>query len=441
MRLSIHVIKSTIVGALGGLLFGFDTAVISGATSQLTQQFHLSEGALGFTVASALWGTVIGAIFAGIPGQKFGRRDSLRVMAAFYIISAFGCAFAWSLPSLIFFRFIGGLGIGGSSVLGPMYIAELAPPDWRGRLVGFFQVNIVVGILLAYVSNAYLASLHLGGAEWRFKLGVSGIPAILFLATLFFIPRSPRWLLTQSRDGEALRVLAMTGIADPQKEKDEIVRALQEEGTGSSDSLWARKYRLPVFVAISVGMFCQLTGINAVLYYLNDIFSMAGASKVSGNLQAIVVGATNLVATLLAMSIIDKFGRKKLLLIGTVGVFACLSGIGYIFYIHQHLNLLIWLLIGFIASFAISHGAVVWVYISEVFPNRMRAKGQSLGSSSHWISNAVISLVFPLLAQKSGSLPFFFFAAMMLIDFFLVLFYYPETARVSLENMQHTIVH
>jgi sugar porter (SP) family MFS transporter len=441
MKLSIHVVKSTIVGALGGLLFGFDTAVISGATAQLTQQFHLSEGALGFTVASALWGTVVGAIFAGIPGQKFGRRDSLRVMAAFYIVSAFGCAFAWSLPSLIFFRFIGGLGIGGSSVLGPMYIAELAPPEWRGRLVGFFQVNIVVGILLAYVSNAYLASLHLGAAEWRFKLGVSGIPAILFLATLFFIPRSPRWLLTQSRDGEALRVLAMTGIADPQKERDEIVRALQEEGTGSSDSLWARKYRLPVFVAISVGMFCQLTGINAVLYYLNDIFSMAGASKVSGNLQAIVVGATNLVATLLAMSIIDKFGRKKLLLIGTVGVFACLSGIGYLFYIRQHLNLLIWLLIGFIASFAISHGAVVWVYISEVFPTRMRAKGQSLGSSSHWIANAVISLVFPLLAQKSGSLPFFFFAAMMLIDFFLVLFYYPETARVSLENMQHTIVH
>jgi sugar porter (SP) family MFS transporter len=441
MKLSIHVVKSTIVGALGGLLFGFDTAVISGATAQLTQQFHLSEGALGFTVASALWGTVVGAIFAGIPGQNFGRRDSLRVMAAFYIVSAFGCAFAWSLPSLIFFRFIGGLGIGGSSVLGPMYIAELAPPEWRGRLVGFFQVNIVVGILLAYVSNAYLASLHLGAAEWRFKLGVSGIPAILFLATLFFIPRSPRWLLTQSRDGEALRVLAMTGIADPQKERDEIVRALQEEGTGSSDSLWARKYRLPVFVAISVGMFCQLTGINAVLYYLNDIFSMAGASKVSGNLQAIVVGATNLVATLLAMSIIDKFGRKKLLLIGTVGVFACLSGIGYLFYIRQHLNLLIWLLIGFIASFAISHGAVVWVYISEVFPTRMRAKGQSLGSSSHWIANAVISLVFPLLAQKSGSLPFFFFAAMMLIDFFLVLFYYPETARVSLENMQHTIVH
>jgi MFS family permease len=233
----------------------------------------------------------------------------------------------------------------------------------------------------------------------------------------------------------------MTGVVDPQRERDEIVRALQEEGTGQTDSLWAKKYRLPVFVAITVGMFCQLSGINAVLYYLNDIFSMAGATKVSGNLQAIVVGATNLVATLFAMSIIDKFGRKKLLLIGTVGVFLCLSGIGYIFYIHEHLNLLIWLLIGFIASFAISQGAVVWVYISEVFPNRMRARGQSLGSSSHWISNAIISLIFPIMREKSGSLPFFFFAAMMAVDFCLVLFYYPETARVSLEDMQHTIVH
>jgi sugar porter (SP) family MFS transporter len=441
MKLSIHVIKSTIVGALGGLLFGFDTAVISGATAQLTQQFHLSSGALGFTVASALWGTVLGAIFAGIPGQKFGRRDSLRAMAAFYIISAVGCAFAWSLPSLIAFRFIGGIGIGGSSVLGPMYIAELAPADWRGRLVGFFQVNIVVGILLAYMSNAFLATLHLGAAEWRYQLGVSGIPAILFLLTLFFIPRSPRWLLTQSRDDEAIRILAMTGVADPQRERDEIFKALQEEGAGTGDSLLAKKYRLPVFVAITVGMFCQLTGINAVLYYLNDIFTMAGASKVSGNLQAIAVGATNLIATLLAMSIIDRFGRKKLLLTGTVGLFACLSGIGYVFYTRQHLSLLIWLLIGFIASFAISHGAVVWVYISEVFPTRMRAKGQSLGSSSHWISNAIISLVFPLLAKQSGSLPFFFFAAMMVIDFMLVFFYYPETARVTLEDMQHTIVH
>ena len=439
MKLSSHVVKSTVVGALGGLLFGFDTAVISGATAQLTQQFHLSKGALGFTVASALWGTVIGAIFAGIPGQRYGRRDSLRVMAAFYIVSAVGCALSWNLSSLILFRFIGGLGIGGSSVLGPMYIAELAPANWRGRLVGFFQVNIVVGILLAYISNAYLGTLHLGPAEWRWQLGISGVPALLFLFTLFFIPRSPRWLLTQSRDTEALAVLQLIGTPGPRDEMNDIVRSLREEGTGGTDSLLSPKYRRPVILAITVGMFSQLTGINAVLYYLNDIFALAGASKVSGNLQAIAVGATNLIATLLAMSIIDRFGRKKLLLIGTVGLMFCLSAIGYIFYTRQHLEALIWLLMAFIACFAISHGAVVWVYISEVFPTRLRARGQSLGSSSHWISNAIISLVFPLLAKNSGSVPFFFFAAMMVVDFVLIVFYYPETARVSLENMQHAI--
>ena len=303
MKLSTHVIKGTLVGGLGGLLFGFDTAVISGTTAQLTQQFHLSSVALGATVASALWGTVIGAIFAGIPGQRFGRRDSLRVMAAFYVVSALGCALAWNLPSLVIFRFIGGLGIGGSSVLGPMYIAEIAPTEWRGRLVGFFQVNIVVGILVAYISNALLGSLHLGALEWRYQLGVSVIPALLFFAMLFFIPRSPRWLLTQSRNSEALSVLESVGIRNPKQEMERILVSLREESAGTGDSLLSRRYRLPVMVAVTVGMFSQLTGINAVLYYLNDIFAFAGASRISANLQAIAVGATNLVATLLAMSI------------------------------------------------------------------------------------------------------------------------------------------
>lgn len=441
MTLSRHVVKATVVGALGGLLFGFDTAVISGTTAQLTRQFHLSQSALGFTVASALWGTVIGAIFAGVPGQRFGRRDSLRVMAAFYIISAVGCALAWNLPSLIVFRFIGGLGIGGSSVLGPMYIAELAPPIWRGRLVGFFQVNIVVGILLAYTSNAWLATLDLGAAEWRWKLGVSALPALLFFVMLFAIPRSPRWLLTETRTDEAMAVLRLIGVADPAAERDEIERSLAEEGSGRADSLLAPRYRRPVLLAWTVGMFSQLTGINAVLYYLNDIFAYAGATTISGNLQAIAVGATNLVATLLAMSVIDRLGRKKLLLVGTVGLALCLAAIGWIFATRQHLDLLVWLLMAFIACFAVSQGAVVWVYISEVFPNRMRAKGQSLGSSSHWISNAIISLVFPVLAAHSSATPFFFFAAAMVVDFFLVLAVYPETARVSLERMQRAIGH
>lgn len=439
MKLSLPIIKATIVGALGGLLFGFDTAVISGTTAQLTLRYHLSQGQLGLTVASALWGTVIGAIFAGIPGQRYGRRDSLRVMAAFYVVSALGCALAWNLPSLIVFRVIGGLGIGGSSVLGPMYIAEIAPTEWRGRLVGFFQVNIVVGILCAYISNALLGSLHLGLTEWRWQLGVSAIPAIGFLIALFFIPRSPRWLLTKGRTTEALTVLQQSSHAEPQAAMDHILDALKEEGTGPGDAITSRKYRFPVFIAISVGLFSQLTGINAVLYYLNDIFALAGASKFSGNLQAIAVGATNLIATLFAMSIIDKFGRKKLLLTGTVGLIVCLLAIGYIFQTRQHLELLVWLLMAFIASFAISHGAVVWVLISEVFPNRLRAQGQSLGGSSHWVSNAVISLVFPLMIAISGSFPFYFFGVMMILDFFLVIFLYPETANVSLEDMQNVI--
>lgn len=439
MSINRHVVKSTVVGALGGLLFGFDTAVISGTTSALTTTYHLTPVLLGFTVSSALWGTVLGAMVAGIPGQKFGRRDSLRVMAIFYVISALGCAFAWNWTALIAFRFIGGLGIGGSSVLGPMYIAEIAPAKWRGRLVGFFQVNIVVGILLAYVSNYIIGGMRFGVHEWRWQLGISGVPAVLFLVALFGIPRSPRWLVTQSKLDEALRVLRQTEPERAKEELDEIVASVHLERSASTDPLFSRQYRRPVFLAITVGMFCQLSGINAILYYLNDIFAFAGASKVSGDLQAVAVGATNLIATLLAMSVIDRFGRRKLLLIGTVGLALTLAAVSALFMTHTHLQWLVWLLMIYIAFFAISHGAVVWVYISEVFPNRVRAKGQSLGSSSHWITNAIISAVFPLLAKSSGAYPFIFFAGMMVVDFFIIFFYYPETSGITLENMQQKL--
>lgn len=439
MTINSHVIKSTAVGALGGLLFGFDTAVISGTTHALTQVYHLSPALLGVTVSSALVGTVVGAMGAGIPGQRFGRRDSLRAMAIFYVISALGCAFAWNWPALIFFRFIGGVGIGGSSVLGPMYIAEIAPTAWRGRLVGFFQVNIVVGILLAYVSNFVIGTMHLGAHEWRWQLGISSVPAVLFLIALFRIPRSPRWLAMKSELDEALEVLRLTGIPHPKEELDEIVASIHLERSASADPLFSKRYRLPVFLAITVGMFCQLSGINAILYYLNDIFALAGSSKISGDLQAVAVGAANLVATLLAMSVIDKIGRKKLLLFGTAGLVLCLSAVSYVFLTHEHLDWLVWLLMIYIAFFAMSQGAVVWVYISEVFPTRVRSKGQSLGSSSHWVTNAIISLVFPLMAISSGAYPFIFFAAMMVLDFFLVLFYYPETSNISLEHLQTSL--
>src|ERR1700760_1134124 len=439
MSINFHVIKSTVVGALGGLLFGFDTAVISGATTALTQTYQLSPALLGVTVSSALLGTVIGAITAGIPGQKFGRRDSLRVMAVFYVISALGCAFAWNWTALIFFRFIGGLGIGGSSVLGPMYIAEIAPPEWRGRLVGCFQLNVVIGILLAYVSNAWIDSMQLGAHEWRWQLGVSAVPAGLFLAALFDIPRSPRWLAMQGEMDEALAVLRLTGIPKPEEELEEIIASIHQERAASTDPLFSRQYAFPIFLSVTMGMFCQLSGINAVLYYLNDIFALAGATKVSGALQAVAVGATNLVATLLAMSVIDQFGRRKLLLTGTVGLAACLTTISILFFTHRHLHWLVWLLMAYIACFAISQGAVIWVYVSEVFPNRVRAKGQALGSSSHWVTNGIISLVFPVMAGSSGAYPFIFFAAMMVVHFFIILKYYPETKGVSLEQMQHRL--
>ncbi|MGH9587411.1 MAG: sugar porter family MFS transporter, partial [Acidobacteriaceae bacterium] len=349
MSINSHVIKGTAVGALGGLLFGFDTAVISGTTQALTSIYHLSPFLLGVTVFSALLGTVVAALSAGIPGQRFGRRDSLRVMALFYVLSAVGCGLAWNWPALIVFRFIGGLGIGGSSVLGPMYIAEIAPPKWRGRLVGCFQLNIVIGILLAYMSNYFISTLHLGAMEWRWQLGVSGIPAVLFLIALFAIPRSPRWLIMKHRLDEAADVLKLIGVPNVKTELDEIVASVHLERAASKEPLFSRKYAKPIFLAITVGMFCQLSGINAILYYLNDIFALAGASAISGNLQAVAVGAMNLVATLAAMAVIDHIGRRRLLLIGTSGLVLCLAGISAIFYTHQHMNWLVWLLMAYIA--------------------------------------------------------------------------------------------
>jgi MFS transporter, SP family, arabinose:H+ symporter len=437
MKPNSYLMKSTIVAGLGGLLFGFDTAVISGTTSNLTQVYRLTPHLLGITVSAALIGTILGAMFASIPGDKFGRRDSLRVMAVLYIVSALGCAFAWSWPALVGFRFIGGLGIGGSSVLGPMYIAEIAPANWRGRLVGVFQFNIVSGILLAYLSNFLVGMQHYTvDAEWRWKLGIAAFPALLFFLLLFTIPRSPRWLVKKRRVDEAREILRLTGDQNYENDLQEIVESIDADHGHADEPLFSAKYRFPIFLAITIGMFNQLSGINAILYYLNDIFAFAGFSKLSGDLQAVTVGFTNLLFTIFAMSIIDKIGRRKLLLIGAVGMAVCLGGVAAVFSTDQHHQLLLWLLVGFIASFAFSQGAVIWVYLSEVFPNRVRAKGQSLGSLSHWLMNAAISFAFPALAAWSKSIPFMFFAAMMVLQFFVVLFVYPETKGVTLEEMQ-----
>lgn len=436
MKLNGYLAKSTIVAALGGLLFGFDTVVISGTTSGLSVTYNLSPWLKGFTVSAALWGTVVGSLLAGIPGDKYGRRDSLRGMAVLYLLSALGCAAAWSWTSLVVFRFVCGLAIGGSSVLGPMYIAEIAPASWRGRLVGFFQFNIVFGILAAYLSNYLIGQLNLGRSEWRWDLGVTAIPAAFFFVMLFFIPRSPRWLVKKQRTAEALEVLKATGETNYSQQLQEISTSIDAEHGHADEPLFARKYRLPLFLAISIAFFNQFSGINAILYYLNDIFAGAGFSKVSSSLQAVLVGLTNLVFTMLAMAVIDKFGRKKLLLIGAVGTSCCLAGVGGIFATGKRPELLIWLLVIYIAFFAFSQGAVIWVYISEVFPNRVRAKGQSLGSFTHWICAALISLGFPQVAKWSKPLPFVFFGVITMIQFFVVLVAYPETKGVSLEEIQ-----
>jgi MFS transporter, SP family, arabinose:H+ symporter len=430
-----YLIKSTIVAALGGLLFGFDTAVIAGTTADLNRFYHLMPWSLGFTVAVALWGTVIGALFGGIPGDRYGRRDSLRILAVVYLVSALGCGLAWNWAALASCRFIEGLAIGGSSVLGPMYIAEISPAKWRGRLVGFFQLNVVSGILLAYFSNYVIGLWHLGVSEWRWKLGVSAFPAALFLWMLFGIPRSPRWLVAKKRLGEARSVLQMTGDADYEAELQAIIKSIDLEHA-SQEKLFTRKYRFPIFLAISIGVFNQLAGINAILYYLNDIFARAGFNKVSSDLQSVAIGTTFLLFTILAMLVIDNMGRKKLLLIGSVGTAVCLSAVAAVFLMRRGQHLLIWFLVGYIAFFAFSQGAVIWVYIGEIFPNQVRAKGQSLGSFSHWFMNAIISGIFPLIAASSGGYPFVFFAAMMVVQFFVVLLVYPETKGIRLEEIQ-----
>jgi len=439
MTINNYLIKNTVVAALGGLLFGFDTAVIAGTTSALTEAYHLSPGLLGLTVAIALWGTVIGSIFAGIPGDRYGRRDSLKILAVMYLVSALGCGLAWSWSVLVIFRFVEGLAIGGSSVLGPMYIAEIAPAKWRGRMVGSFQFNVVFGIMLAYLSNYLIGLMHLGAAEWRWKLGVSAVPALLFFAMLFGIPRSPRWLVKKGRIEEAREVLKLTGDPDYEEDLQSIIASIDLEHSSQDVALFTRKYRLPVFLALSIGMFNQLAGINAILYYLNDIFALAGFGKASSDLQSVAVGATLLLFTLVAMTVIDKLGRKKLLLIGAVGTCLCLAGVSAIFFTHKHQNLLVWLLIVYIAFFASSQGAVIWVYISEIFPNQVRAKGQSLGSFSHWFMNAIISGIFPLMAASSGGYPFIFFSAVTFVQFWVVLFVFPETRGIRLEDMERKI--
>jgi sugar porter (SP) family MFS transporter len=307
--------------------------------------------------------------------------------------------------------------------------------------VGAFQFNVVFGILVAYTSNYFIRTLHLGVTEWRWQVGVAAVPAASFLALLFFIPRSPRWSASQNRISEALEVLKLMGEPDPQGELADIRSALAEEHATAHESVFQWKYRYPLFLAISIGAFNQLAGINAILYYLNDIFVAAGFSQISGDQQAIAIGATNLIFTIVGMSLIDKAGRKTLLLIGAAGTASCLGGVAWIFATHSHPEALVWLLVTYIAFFALSQGAVIWVYIGEVFPNSVRSKGQGVGNASHWIMNTIIAMEFPVLATRFGrGSPFIFFSVMTVVQFLVVLFTYPETKGQTLEALQRRLV-
>jgi SP family arabinose:H+ symporter-like MFS transporter len=427
--------RCVLVGGLAGLLFGFDTAVIAGTTQGLTQAFGLDPAALGWTVSSALWGTLAGAILAGYPGDLFGARNCLRAIALMYVVSGIGSFFAPSLSILIVSRVLGGLAIGASSVLAPTYLAEIAPAKRRGAMVGMFQLNVVAGILVAYLSNYYIGTLDLGAAEWRWKFGVTVVPSLGLCLLLFTIPNSPRWLAVKDRTAEALAVLGKIGVLEPAAELRTYV-ASHAAHTGAQARLSWKAHARPMLLAIAIAAFNQLSGINAILYYLNDIFAAAGYQKVSADLQSVIIGATNLAFTFLALTIIDRVGRKTLLVVGSFGLIAALAGTAFIQLTGTHQDLLLPMLILFIASFAFSQGAVIWVFIAEIFATEVRARGQSLGSSTHWFMDALIATAFPLLAARSKGLPFVFFALAMVVQLVVVLRFFPETKGLRLEDVE-----
>jgi sugar porter (SP) family MFS transporter len=430
-----------VTASLAGLLFGFDTVVISGVTESVGKVFHLEPGSFwyGFAVASALVGTLIGALIAGVPGDRYGSRDTLKVVGFMYVASALGCAFSWDIASFNIFRFIGGLAIGASSVLAPVYISEIAPAERRGALTGLFQFNIVLGILVAFASNALVQGLVEGFDPWRIKLGIAAVPAIVFAFLMFTIPQSPRWLAQRGRHDEARASLERVGVVHAQAMLEEFSRAADDARRNAATRLFSPAYRRPILLAVLLAMFNQLSGINAILYYLNDIFAAAGFSGWSNDLQAVAIGAANLIATVIALRVIDRVGRRKLLLIGAVGTAVALAGVAMIFGTGEGKSWLLAMLIVFIAFFAFSQGAVIWVYLAEIFPTPVRSRGQALGSATHWGMNAIIAQAFPMIAIHTQSLPFVFFSACMVLQFFVVLAIFPETRGVELESMDKAL--
>ncbi|MEI8288030.1 MAG: sugar porter family MFS transporter [Verrucomicrobiota bacterium] len=439
----------SITSALAGFLFGFDTVVISGAEQTIQKLWGLSAGVHGLAMGSALYGTVVGSLLGGWPTDKFGRKPTLLFIGILYVLSAFGCAFANGVGMFIAARVIGGIGIGISTVAAPLYISEIAPPAYRGRLAGMFQFNIVFGIVIAFLSNAIIA--HFGGEHaWRWMLGIAAIPSIIYALMCLALPESPRWLL--SRKGDRAAGLAVLKLIEPdfswaklEAHADELMTAAKAENTVASN-FWTWRLRIPIFLAFLVAFFNQLSGINAILYFAPRIFELTGLGEKAALLQSVGIGITNLVFTFVGLWLIDRLGRRTLLYIGSFGYIASLGLTAWAFFT-QHYTIVPACIFAFIAAHAVGQGAVIWVLISEIFPNRHRAQGQTLGSATHWVFAALLTTVFPMMVKLSGANEqpqragyiFLFFCFMMMLQLVWVKTMVPETKGISLEDMQHKL--
>lgn len=444
-----YVLRISLTAALAGFIFGFDTVVISGANLPIKELWHTSPLFHGFFIMSmALWGTVVGAIFGGIPTQKWGRKKVLVWIGILFSLSAVGTAFAPDPYSFSFFRFIGGLGIGVSSVAAPTYISEISTPANRGRLGALYQFNIVFGILVAFLSNYFLKGV--GGAnDWRWMLGALALPSIIYSILVIGVPESPRWLITNSSDtGTAKKILTKLGIADADAEVASILASYQHEtAAGEASTIFSPRYKTILWLAFIVAFFNQLSGINFILYYAPEILERAGLAAKESLFNSIAIGGTNLIFTFVGLYLIDRLGRKTLLLIGSLGYILSLAMVAWCFYSHAGAGLLMTFLLLFIAAHAIGQGAVIWVFISEIFPNKVRAMGQSFGASVHWVFAALITLVTPVFLDKDDGIfkdnpwPIFaFFAFMMGLQLVWVLVKVPETKGISLEDLEKKLV-
>lgn len=431
----------SIVVALGGFLFGFDTAVISGAEQSIQQYWHLDHFRHGLTVSIALIGTILGSLVGSIPSERLGRRSTLILIATLYLFSSLGTALATNWWVFLTFRFLGGIGVGASSVTAPIYISEISPAKSRGKLVALFQFNIVLGILISYLSN-YLIGQESENA-WRWMLGVQVVPSTLFLVLLSFVPESPRWLIVKR--GKIAEATATMRIINPSNYEAEITAIRHDMQMGqhsAGESLFSRKHRFPVFLAVTFAVFNQVSGINAIIYYAPRIFEMTGLGKQSSLLSSVGIGFVNFVFTLVAINFIDRIGRRTLMLIGSLGLIVTLGLVSRAFYMNDLSGIAVTvILLVYIAFFAFSQGAVIWVFISEIFPNQVRAKGQTLGSLTHWVMAAVIAFSFPIVADYlGGGHTFLFFCIMMVLQLIFVWKVMPETKGKSLEQLETTLI-